>query len=84
MAIRPEHMGVSAVPVEGELEAKVYSCMPAGSETIVQVEKDKKILMAKIMGQEELLIDQTVWITLPEAKINVYNKETKRVILGIL
>lgn len=76
MAIRPEHMSISDVPVEGGLEAKVYSCMPAGSETIVQVEKDGEILMAKIMGQEEMLIDQKVWITIPQGKINVYNNET--------
>lgn len=84
MAIRPEHVGISDVPLESGLEAKVYSCMPAGSETIVQVERDGEILMAKIMGQEEMLVDQPVWITIPQEKINLYNKETGRAFLGIL
>jgi multiple sugar transport system ATP-binding protein len=84
LALRPEHIIINREPVENGIECKIYSALPAGSETLTQLNVNGTSIMAKTIGQTEYGLDQKVWITIPLEKINIYDKETGRVVLGAI
>jgi len=68
--------------VPGAIEARVYSAMPAGSETLIHCAVRGCTILAKAIGQEEFAADQKIWITLQTDKINVYGKSSGKLTLG--
>ena len=80
LAIRPEQILISREPVEGALPVTVYASQPAGSETIVTLKAGEEEFLSKEIGQAHYDIDQKVWAIIDQNKINVYNKETTRLI----
>jgi multiple sugar transport system ATP-binding protein len=82
LAIRPEHVAVLREPAPGAVEARVYSAMPAGSETLIHCAVRGCTILAKVIGQEEFSADQKVWLSLQKDKINVYGKTSGKLILG--
>ncbi len=84
LAIRPEHVAVLREPVPGAIEARIYSAMPAGSETLIHSAVRGCTILAKVIGQEEFSCDQKVWLSLQTERINVYGKESGILILGAM
>ena len=82
LAIRPEHVAVLRTAAPGAIEARIYSAMPAGSETLIHCAVRGCTILAKVIGQEEFTSDQKVWLSLQTDKINVYGRNTGRLILG--
>ena len=82
LAIRPEHVAVLRAPAPGAIEARIYSAMPAGSETLIHCAVRGCTVLAKVIGQEEFASDQKVWLSLQTDKINVYGKNSGTLILG--
>ena len=82
LAIRPEHVAVLRAPAPDAIEARIYSAMPAGSETLIHCAVRGCTILAKVIGQEEFSSDQKVWLSLQTDKINVYGKESGKLILG--
>ena len=80
LAIRPEQVIVSKEPVEGAIPVSVYASQPAGSETIVTLKAGRDEFLSKEIGQAQYEIDQRVWALIDQNKINIYNKETTRLI----
>ena len=80
LAMRPEQILISREPVEGALPVTVYASQPAGSETIVTLKAGEDEFLSKELGQAHYDIDQKVWAIIDQDKINVYNKETTRLI----
>ncbi|MCI9120054.1 MAG: ABC transporter ATP-binding protein, partial [Oscillibacter sp.] len=80
LAVRPEQILISREPVEGALPVTVYASQPAGSETIVTLKAGEDDFLSKEIGQAHYDIDQKVWAIIDQDKINVYNKETTRLI----
>ncbi len=80
LAVRPEQIIISRESVEGALPVKVYASQPAGSETIVTLKAGEEEFLSKEIGQVHYEIDQQVWAIIDQDKINVYNKETTRLI----
>ena len=80
LAIRPEQILISREPVEGALPVTVYASQPAGSETIVTLKAGEEEFLSKEIGQAQYELDQKVWAIIDQNKINVYNKETTRLI----
>ena len=80
LAVRPEQIIISREPVEGALPVNVYASQPAGSETIVTLKAGEEEFLSKEIGQVHYDIDQQVWAIIDQDKINVYNKETTRLI----
>jgi len=39
-------------------------------------------VLAKVIGQEEFAADQKIWLNLQKDKINVYGKDSGKLILG--
>ena len=80
LACRPEQIEISREPVEGALPVTIYANQPAGSETIVTLKAGDEEFLVKEIGQVHYDLDQQVWAIIDQNKINVYNKETTRLI----
>lgn len=88
LALRPEHINIyenqSEVAEDICLSASVYSEMPAGSETLVQLSVgEESSLMAKCIGERVLRTNQEVYLGINSAYVNLYDKESGRAILGM-
>jgi multiple sugar transport system ATP-binding protein len=66
--------------VEGAIPCSVYASQPAGSETIVTLKAGDEEFLVKELGQIHYDLDQKVWAIIDQNKINIYNKETTRLI----
>lgn len=64
----------------GPSPVSVYASQPAGSETIVTLRADKDEFLVKELGQQHYELDDNVWAIIDQNKINIYNKETTRLI----
>lgn len=81
MAIYPEDIKISTDPMDDGVMCNVYSTLPAGSETMVQLSTNgNTMLLAKFMGDVDYSIGSKVWITFPPEKVNIYDKESGRLI----
>ena len=84
LAIRPEHVKISRERTPGAVQCRIYSAMPAGSETLIHAAVNGDMIMAKVIGQEEYAIDEGAWLSLQVDKLNVYDKASGRIALGAL
>jgi multiple sugar transport system ATP-binding protein len=82
LALRPEHVRIDRALVPGAVEGRIYSALPAGSETLVQAALNGTTIMAKLIGQEEYRLDQKVWMSIQTDRINVYDKASGRIMLA--
>ncbi len=77
LGIRPEQIGIG----EGEgISATVYSVMPAGSETLVQLRVNQSSLLVKQLGLHLYEPDALVSLRLDPSLINVYHAQSGRLI----
>ena len=63
-----------------QVEARVYAGMPAGSETLVSVRVGEKLITVKELGSTHYAGDETVYLSYPPKKVNVFDASTKRLI----
>ena len=82
MGLRPELVDISLEDPgkKHTIEANVYASQPAGSETIVNLTVGEADFLALQIGLVEYDINQKVYVTLHPSRMNVYNKETGRLI----
>lgn len=81
LGVRPEQISISKQPLnEYSLAAKVYTNMPAGSETLVTVELGSNHIMVKEIGISDYQSDQIIYLNFSTEKMNVFNKENKKLI----
>ncbi len=81
IGIRPEQIGVSRERKNPtDLEAKVYTVMPAGSETLVDVRVGDVRISIKELGITHYDSDEVVYLTLDHQKMNVFDKESGKLI----
>ena len=76
LAIRPEDISISMVPISGALECNVYSVLPAGADTTVVVKSQKLEITIKEPGTSKVAMDDKVWLRFDPNMINLYTKET--------
>ena len=83
IGVRPEQITILRDGDEGGIPAKVYSCMPAGSETLVQLSMagGNELILAKRIGSKNYNTDQKVWLKINPDVINVFHKETGKLII---
>ena len=77
LGIRPEQ--VSLTGGEGA-EATVYSAMPAGSETLLQLRLGGQPMLVKLLGLRHFEADAQVRLHIDPKLVNVYNAQTGRLI----
>ena len=82
LGIRPEVLQVSTKETDapGAFEATVYASQPAGSETIITLDRDSTQFLALQVDLRSYEMGQKVWVSMDPKRINVFNKETQRLI----
>ncbi|MBU8912425.1 MAG: ABC transporter ATP-binding protein, partial [Spirochaetales bacterium] len=80
-AVRPEDIKISRTKAPGSLEMQVYSILPAGSETIIDVRKGSLNIAVKVNGFADYRMDEPVWIRVDTEYMNFYDPETE-VLIG--
>lgn len=83
LGIRPENIEISD---EGTIEAKVYSALPSGMETVVKLDVLGLILTAVVFGDREFHINDKVKIRFRSRKNHLfrYDEEGRRIASGEL
>ncbi len=72
--LRPEQVTIFTEPGEGTIEAIVYADQPAGSETLVSLVCGNAVFLSKEIGTRQYTINQTVYLRIDPAKLNIYEK----------
>ena len=82
VGVRPEQIIIERRKTEPGISAKVYSCMPAGSETLLQlsIEGKKDLVLAKQIGSKNYSTDEDVWLKITPELINIFHKESGKLI----
>ncbi len=81
LGIRPEKIGICSQNGDGAIAASVYATQPAGSETTIHLKMgDDSVVLAKEMGIRNYTVDQVVHVKIAPDKLNVFAKETGRLI----
>jgi multiple sugar transport system ATP-binding protein len=80
LGVRPEQIHLGLQPEPGAIQAHVYSCMPAGSETLVQLSLKNSSMLAKEIGLHHYTNDQEVWLGIDPTRVNVFAKASGRLI----
>lgn len=80
VGVRPELVEILDEAQEGSIEAQIYSVMPAGSETTVYLEVGGERILSKQNGLKTYVPDQKVYIRIDPARINVFHKESGKLI----
>ena len=84
LGIRPEKIKILAAPAAGSITASVYSVQPAGSETIANLKINDTNILVKDLDIKNYKTDQDVQITFDTAKVNVFAKDSGRLIKRVV
>lgn len=77
LGIRPEQITIHRnKTADSDVKAKIYTHMPAGSETLITVEVGGEKLVVKALGIVDYQTDETVYLTIDTRKMNVFEKES--------
>ena len=82
LGVRPELVNIHTKKPNAEpcIEAIVYASQPAGAETIVTLDADGTQFLALQVDLRKYEMNQKVWVSLDPKRVNVFNKETQRLI----
>ncbi|MEA1910936.1 MAG: ABC transporter ATP-binding protein, partial [Spirochaetota bacterium] len=80
VTIRPEEIKIKSERDTNWLECTIYSVLPAGSETIITVNKDSLDLTLKVNGFSNFKVDDTVWIDFDSNQMNFYDPGTEKLL----
>ena len=73
IGFRPEEVTVSRTAFKDAVECRVYSSMPAGSETLIRLSVAGESFLAKRLGIRHYKADETVYAATAPEKINVFD-----------
>ncbi|WP_455157465.1 ABC transporter ATP-binding protein [Treponema socranskii] len=73
IGFRPEEVTLSRTAFKGAVECRVYSSMPAGSETLIRLSVAGESFLAKRLGIRHYKADETVYASTAPEKINVFD-----------
>ncbi|GKV65105.1 MULTISPECIES: ABC transporter ATP-binding protein [unclassified Sporosarcina] len=74
MALKPEDVFIHQKPSENSVAGVIYSVLPAGAETFIQIKVDGELLLAKVIGDVDFPMNTQVWITFSLKNLNVYDR----------
>lgn len=81
LGLRPEQVTISKTRDDShQVEARVYSGMPAGSETLVTVRVGKELVTVKELGSTHYGSDEKVFLGFNPKKINVFETASENLI----
>ncbi len=80
LGIRPEHISISTKPLPNSIKAKVYVVEPLGSEYIVNVSLDDKIIKIKLIKEFGLSPGDNVYLRFDWSKVLVFDPASEELI----
>ncbi|MDL2235320.1 ABC transporter ATP-binding protein [Christensenellaceae bacterium OttesenSCG-928-L17] len=82
LGIRPETIGIAVTDDGTKNNAKgfVYASQPAGSETLITLTINEAEVLAIQLGLKDYEVNQEIFAVFQPDRMNVYNKETTRLI----
>ena len=76
VGFRPEQIRLSREERPGAVKARVYSCMPAGSETLIQLNVGDHSFLAKHLGVRHYKTDEQIYLTVSDRLLNVFDAKS--------
>ena len=73
IGFRPEEVTLSRTAFKGAVECRVYSSMPAGSETLIRLSVAGESFLAKRLGIRHYKADETVYASVAPETLNVFD-----------
>ena len=81
LGFRPEQVVINTERQNpSDIEARIYTSMPAGSETLVTVKVGGAQITVKALGITHYSPDQIVYLAIDPKKINVFDKKSEALI----
>lgn len=82
LGVRPELIAIHTKKPDGAnvIEASVYATQPAGPETILSLDVQGTVISALLVDLHRYETNQRVWVSLDPKRINIFNKNTQRLI----
>jgi multiple sugar transport system ATP-binding protein len=81
LGFRPENVTLDRKAVTGAIEAEVYMYEPLGSEVIADLKTGENLIKAKIAPDFKLKIGESVWFTIKEDAIHLFDKATNKALI---
>ena len=82
LGIRPEHIGILE---NGSIKASIYTTLPTGMETTVNIRLGEQILSAVVFGSVDYAVDQSIALRFLDSQILLFDKATgDRIAVGKL
>jgi ABC-type sugar transport system ATPase subunit len=75
LGIRPEHITLSTVPIEGALHGKLYVTQLLGSEALVMVTVGGQLVSVRMDIESPLPENERVWLEFDPSRIFFYNAD---------
>ncbi|MCL7452408.1 MAG: ABC transporter ATP-binding protein [Anaerolineae bacterium] len=80
VAIRPEDITISTVPVPDALECIAYSVLPSGADTTIVAKVGRVEITVTEPGTSKVAIDDQLWLQFDSDGINLYSKDSGNLI----
>ena len=80
LGFRPEQITVSHHETAGAVHARVYSNMPAGSETLIQLSIKGESVLAKQLGIRRYDNDEAVYLTVKDELLNIFDSASGQLV----
>jgi len=80
VAARPEDIAISTQPVPGAVEFSAYSVLPAGADSTIVAHRDGTAITVRVMGISKIKMDDRIWLKFDPQTLNLYDKQSGRLV----
>ena len=81
VAVRPEDIAISAVPVQGAIEFTAYSVLPSGADSTIMARLGGTEITVREMGISKIEMDDKIWLNFDPQTLNLYDRESGNLIV---
>jgi len=82
VAVRPEDVMISTMPVPGAVDFTAYSVLPAGADSTIIAQRQETEITARVMGISTINLDDKIWLSFDPKTLNLYDKESGNLIVS--
>jgi len=82
VAVRPEDVAISTEPVAGAVQFTAYSVLPSGADSTVVAQLGDTEITVRVMGASAINMDDKVWLTFDPRTLNLYDRESGKLIVA--
>jgi multiple sugar transport system ATP-binding protein len=82
VAVRPEDIAISAVPVQGAIEFTAYSVLPSGADSTILARLGGIEITVREMGISKIEMDDKIWLKFDPKTLNLYDRESGNLLVS--